>query len=89
MEAQIQDHRKHQEEGWLDSAYRSLRVSAFDYMDDIAQEINALPKVWENWTILKEIFAGPMLSTQYRLNGPHKWEGAMSWIKKVPKLVRK
>jgi dimethylaniline monooxygenase (N-oxide forming) len=30
-----------------------------------------------------------MLSTQFRLNGSHKWEGAMSWIKKVPKLARK
>jgi dimethylaniline monooxygenase (N-oxide forming) len=89
MEEQIKEHRKHQEEGWLDSAYRSLRVSAFDYMDDIAKEINALPKIWENWTILKEIFAGPMLSTQYRINGPNKWEGAASWIKKVPQLVKK
>lgn len=89
MEAQIQAHRKHQEEGWIDSAYRSLRVSAFDYMDDIAKEINALPKLWKNWRILKEILAGPMLSTQYRINGSNKWEGAISWIKEVSKLVRK
>ncbi len=89
MEAQIQVHRKHQEEGWVDSAYRSLRVSAFDYMDEIAEEIDALPKLWQNWTILKEILAGPMISTQYRLNGDHQWQGAISWIKKVPKLVRK
>ncbi|NES82635.1 MAG: NAD(P)-binding domain-containing protein [Moorea sp. SIO2B7] len=89
MEEQITAHRKHQEEGWLDSAYRSLRVSAFDYMDEIAEEIDALPKIWENLPILKDIFAGPMLSTQYRINGPNKWEGAVSWIKKVPKLVRK
>lgn len=89
MEEQIREHRKHQEEGWLDSAYRSLRVSAFDYMDEIAREIDALPKIWENWKILKEIFAGPMISTQYRINGPNKWEGAISWIKKVPKLARK
>jgi dimethylaniline monooxygenase (N-oxide forming) len=89
MEEQIAEHRKHQEEGWLESAYRSLRVSAFDYMDDIAKEIDALPKIWENWKIIKEIFAGPMLSTQYRINGPNKWDGAVDWIKKVPKLVRK
>ncbi|MBC5793747.1 MAG: NAD(P)-binding domain-containing protein [Sphaerospermopsis kisseleviana] len=89
MEEQIAEHRKHQEEGWIESAYRSLRVSAFDYMDDIAKEINALPKLWENWKILKEIFTGPMLSTQYRIDGPNKWQGAISWIKQVPKLVRK
>lgn len=89
MEAEIQDHKKRQEEGWIPSVYRSLRVSAFEYMDDIANEINSLPQLWRHWRILKDLLAGPMISTQYRLDGSNSWKDAASWIQKVPKLVRK
>ena len=85
----IKAYQKRQEEDWTPTPYRSLKVSAFEYMDDIASEIHAVPQVRKHLPIMWHLLAGPMISTQYRLDGPNQWEGAEDWIEKVVERTRK
>ncbi|MEA5506752.1 NAD(P)-binding domain-containing protein [Halotia wernerae UHCC 0503] len=89
MTAAIQAESDKREKELVPSGYRHLRVPAFDYMDDIANQINARPQIWRNFKIAWELLAGPLVSTQYRLNGPNQWEGSVKWISSLSKLARR
>lgn len=66
------------------SEKNSLRVDFIEYADDIASEFGAKPCLWKllftdpklYWALL----FGPALPYQYRLQGPHKWDGAREAI---------
>jgi dimethylaniline monooxygenase (N-oxide forming) len=81
--------RQKQEKELVPSGYRHLRVPAFDYMDDLASQINARPQIWRHWKIAWDLLIGPLVSTQYRLNGPNRWREAATWISNVSKLAHR
>jgi len=89
MMAEIKISSIQQKKKWIATGYRSLQISTLEYMDEIANQINAMPKIWRHWKILRNLLTGPMISTQYRLDGPNQWEGAQEWIGNFLKIARK
>lgn len=67
-------------------------TSWFDYMQDIASKIGATPNMlYLALTDPRLAYAclfGPLLNFQYRLNGPHSWNGAARTILSVHDRVR-
>ncbi|GBO00268.1 Dimethylaniline monooxygenase [N-oxide-forming] 2 [Araneus ventricosus] len=62
----------------------SIRIDFIQYCDDIASQIGAKPNfvkllLTDPKLFLKLVF-GPSLSYQYRLQGPHSWNGAREAI---------
>ncbi|GFS56492.1 dimethylaniline monooxygenase 5 [Trichonephila inaurata madagascariensis] len=66
------------------SEKRSLRVDYISYCDDIASQFGAKPNLlklfFTDIKLFNHIIFGPSLSYQYRLQGPHSWEGAREAI---------
>ncbi|GFU28794.1 dimethylaniline monooxygenase 2 [Nephila pilipes] len=62
----------------------SIRVDFISYCDDIASQFGAKPDLWKLFftdiKLFSRIIFGPSLSYQYRLQGPHSWEGAREAI---------
>ncbi|KAF8781441.1 Dimethylaniline monooxygenase like protein [Argiope bruennichi] len=62
----------------------SLRIDYIPYCDDIASEIGAKPNLlkmfFTDTKLFLKLFFGPHLSYQYRLQGPHSWDGARDAI---------
>ncbi|XP_015914889.2 flavin-containing monooxygenase 5 isoform X1 [Parasteatoda tepidariorum] len=70
----------------------SVRVDYVQYMDEIAEEIGAKPNMWKLFftdiSLYKAVMFGPALPYQYRLEGPHKWDGARKAILTAHERVR-
>jgi hypothetical protein len=49
-------------------------------MDEIAAEIGARPQFLRHPTLLRRLLFGPLLSAQYRLDGPGKFDKAIDSI---------
>ncbi|GFR03228.1 dimethylaniline monooxygenase 2 [Trichonephila clavata] len=62
----------------------SARVDYISYCDDIASQFGAKPDLlklfFTDIKLFNHIMFGPSLSYQYRLQGPHSWEGAREAI---------
>ncbi|GFS56495.1 dimethylaniline monooxygenase 2 [Trichonephila inaurata madagascariensis] len=62
----------------------SIRVDYINYCDDIASQFGAKPALlkllFTDIKLLFRILFGPSVSYQYRLQGPHSWEGAREAI---------
>ncbi|GFT68127.1 dimethylaniline monooxygenase 2 [Nephila pilipes] len=62
----------------------SIRVDYISYCDDIASQFGAKPDIlrlfFTDFRLLYRILLGPSLSYQYRLQGPHSWDGAREAI---------
>ncbi|XP_055933103.1 dimethylaniline monooxygenase [N-oxide-forming] 2-like [Argiope bruennichi] len=69
---------------YLPSEKMSLRVDFLPYCDDIASEFGAKPNFVKMFFTDPKLFFklvfGPTLSYQYRLQGPHAWDGAREAI---------
>lgn len=65
----------------------SLRVDFVQYCDDLASEIGVAPNFLKIFLtdirLFWKLVFGPSVSYQYRLEGPHKWEGARNAIMTV------
>jgi len=53
-----------------------MRVQLFEYMEEIAKSIGARPRLLRHPRILLRLLTGPLIATQYRLDGPGRWEHA-------------
>ncbi|GFV01077.1 dimethylaniline monooxygenase 5 [Trichonephila clavipes] len=62
----------------------TTRVDYIEYMDDITSQFGAKPDLIKIFFTDQKLFwalwLGPSLPYQYRLQGPHKWEGAREAI---------
>ncbi|XP_068508275.1 flavin-containing monooxygenase 5 isoform X1 [Syngnathus scovelli] len=71
---------KNMENSYIISRQSPLQVDFVTYMDDLADEIGARPSLlwllFTDYRLFKEVLWGPVTSYQYRLTGPHKWDGA-------------
>nr|XP_042896603.1 flavin-containing monooxygenase 5-like [Parasteatoda tepidariorum] len=69
---------------FVDSPRHTLQVDFISYQDELAEEIGVKPNFWKiAFTDPKLFWAllfGPSLSYQYRLQGPHSWDGARNAI---------
>lgn len=72
---------------YLPNDKTSVRVDFVQYCDEIASEIGAKPNLWKllftDFLLFWKLMFGPCVSYQYRLEGPHKWEGARDAIMTV------
>ena len=70
---------------YIKSARHTIQVDYVDYMDEIAALIGVYPSFWEIFkkdrTLLKYIYSEPNVPAQYRLIGPHSWDGAPEIVK--------
>ncbi|KAG8196636.1 hypothetical protein JTE90_006546 [Oedothorax gibbosus] len=62
----------------------SLRVDYLPYMDDISSLLGVKPNLlkyfFTDFKLFVKLLFGPVLAYQYRLTGPHRWEGAREAI---------
>ncbi|XP_039078157.1 flavin-containing monooxygenase 5-like [Hyaena hyaena] len=80
MMADIRQKRKKCEKKYLNNHRDTCRVDFVDYMNEIAAEIGVKPNLpslfLRDPKLAMEIFFGPCMPYQYRLQGPGKWAGA-------------
>ncbi|XP_015923643.1 flavin-containing monooxygenase 5-like [Parasteatoda tepidariorum] len=69
---------------YVQSDKMSIRVDYIDYLDELAVEIGVKPNFWNllftDPKLFKALIFGPSVPYQYRLIGPHKWDGARNAI---------
>ncbi|GFR01764.1 dimethylaniline monooxygenase 5 [Trichonephila clavata] len=62
----------------------SIRVDYMQYCDDLTSQFGAKPNLlklfFTDFPLFIKLMFGPILSYQYRLQGPHAWEGAREAI---------
>ncbi|GIY81385.1 flavin-containing monooxygenase 5 [Caerostris darwini] len=94
-EIRMEDSKKRHEENrkrYAPSNKLSIRVDYIQYMDEIATEIGCKPNFWKllftDMKLFKALVFGPSLPYQYRLDGPHKWDGARNAILTSGERVR-
>lgn len=79
----IERHRKN-EERYLPSGYTSVQIDVISYCDDIASKFGVKPNLikyfFTDFPLFLKLVFGPSVPYQYRLEGPHKWEGAREAI---------
>lgn len=65
---------------YVESRRHTIQVDYIDYMDELAEIFGAKPSAMDyltkDPTLALSLFFGPCLPYQYRLQGPHAWEGA-------------
>lgn len=87
MKEEIENTKLKQQKKWIFTGDRSFHIIPFEYMDDIASQINVHPRFWRHWKLAWYLLTGPMLASQYRLDGSNKWDFAEEWISNVTKKV--
>ncbi|KAJ6663123.1 hypothetical protein lerEdw1_010716 [Lerista edwardsae] len=69
---------------YVRSPRHTIQVDYIEYMDEVASLIGVKPNVWSLFftdpKLAWEVFFGPCTPFQYRLQGPHKWDGAREAI---------
>uniref|UniRef100_A0A5S6QUF7 Flavin-containing monooxygenase n=1 Tax=Trichuris muris TaxID=70415 RepID=A0A5S6QUF7_TRIMR len=77
---------------YVRSPRHTIQVDYVSYMDELSKIIGAKPDAWRyafsDPTLAAYILWGPCTPYQYRLEGPHKWEGARQAIVEVWDRVR-
>ncbi|XP_029843021.2 flavin-containing monooxygenase 5 [Ixodes scapularis] len=64
---------------YVDSPRHTIQVDWIDYMDELADQFGARPKILKYLFTDYELFKallGPCVPYQFRLEGPHSWAGA-------------
>lgn len=77
---------------FTDSLRHTFQVDIIGYSDELAEEVGCKPNLWKlaitDPVLFWRLFFGPSLPYQYRLHGPHAWEGARDAILNYKKRVR-
>lgn len=58
-----------------------IRVQLLPYLDELGAAIGVRPRLWRHPTLLRALLAGPATAAQYRLRGPHAWDGAAAAVR--------
>ncbi|GFT87471.1 dimethylaniline monooxygenase 5 [Nephila pilipes] len=70
----------------------TIRVDYLPYMEELAEEMGCKPNLWKYFLTDPKLYSalvfGPSLPYQYRLEGPHKWDGAREAILTAHERVR-
>lgn len=84
MYADIQKKLEYIKKRFVDSPRHTLQVDFIGYQDELAAEIgckpNLLKYLFTDYKLFHALMFGPSLPYQYRLQGPHSWEGARNAI---------
>lgn len=84
MMADIQKRYEINSKRYVPSDKISIRIDFIQYMDEIASMFGTKPNMWKllftDPKLYWALFFGPSLPYQYRLQGPHRWDGARDAI---------
>lgn len=84
MYADIQKKLEYIKKRFVDSPRHTLQVDFIGYQDELAEEIgckpNLLKYLFTDYKLFHALMFGPSLPYQYRLQGPHSWQGARNAI---------
>ncbi|XP_055930490.1 flavin-containing monooxygenase 5-like [Argiope bruennichi] len=84
MEKEIQKRMNEKNQQFVPSLRHTVEVIWIPYMDEICSEFGAKPNFWKMAYADPRLFIacmfGPCTPYQYRLEGPHSWEGARDAI---------
>lgn len=90
MEEEIRNRREGLARRYVNSPRHTIQVDFVSYMDEICSEFGAKPNLWKlalTDPVLFYACLGPNLPYQYRLQGPHAWDGAREAILTVNERV--
>jgi cation diffusion facilitator CzcD-associated flavoprotein CzcO len=79
---------------YVASPRHTIQVDFLEYMDEIGGLLKVKPRLWRHPRLLPALLLGPATPSQYRLDGPGRWEGAAEAIRrsfkgrKKPKVRR-
>ncbi|KAG8196635.1 hypothetical protein JTE90_006545 [Oedothorax gibbosus] len=87
MMKEIQKRHSNNVKRYLPDDKISLKVDYIQFCDSLASEIGAKPNflklLFTDFPLFWKLVFGPSVSYQYRLQGPHKWDGAREAIMTV------
>lgn len=76
---------------YTNSTRHTIQVEWIPYMDNLSSEIGAKPNMWKMAVMDPKLFLAcfdrPCLPYQFRLHGPHAWNGARAAILEYEKRV--
>lgn len=92
MYADIKKKDDYNRKRFTNSSRHTFQVEFIGYQDELAEEIGVKPNLLKlaitDPKLFLRVFFGPSLSYQYRLQGPHSWEGARNAILTYNERVR-
>ncbi|KAG8189376.1 hypothetical protein JTE90_021879 [Oedothorax gibbosus] len=84
MEKEVEERRKANAAMFVDSLRHTVEVFWIPYMDEICSEFGAKPNLWKlaftDPVLFLSCLFGPCTAYQFRLQGPHTWDGARESI---------
>ncbi|XP_059160633.1 flavin-containing monooxygenase 5-like [Physella acuta] len=84
MVADMEKEKKESQSRWYQSARHTLQKDPTVYNDEIASFIGAKPSPLMNPSLAWRLIFSSGGASQWRLNGPNKWEGAAAQVRKTP-----
>ncbi|KAL6732905.1 hypothetical protein Aduo_003614 [Ancylostoma duodenale] len=92
MRKDVLDKRERMRKHFVDSHRHTLQVDYIPFMDELATIIGCrprfLPLLFQDTALAIATTFGPCAPYIYRINGPHKWEGARDAILNLPERVK-
>ncbi|XP_035221543.1 dimethylaniline monooxygenase [N-oxide-forming] 2-like [Stegodyphus dumicola] len=87
----IRRRHKLNEQRYAPSDRMTLRVDYTQYLDEIASQFDVKPNLFKifftDFPLFCKLVFGPSVPYQYRLEGPHKWDGAREAIMKCEERI--
>lgn len=84
MKREIQNRHEQLTKRYVDSVRHTIQVDFISYMDELCVEFGAKPNLWKmaltDPILFYACLTGSCVPYQYRLQGPHSWEGAREAI---------
>ncbi|XP_074603122.1 flavin-containing monooxygenase 5-like [Brevipalpus obovatus] len=91
MMKDIENKRKEMERRYFKGPRHTMQIDWVTFMDEIASQYGAKPNLWKYFFIdpvfWYKLFFGPCLPYQYRLKGPHAWDGAREAIMNLEERI--
>lgn len=80
MLRRVKEQRAYLKWRYHESARHSVQVDYVTYMNELAEQFGVVPNLWHyffnDFNLWREMYFGPMVPYQFRLEGPGKWHGA-------------
>ncbi|XP_013414250.1 dimethylaniline monooxygenase [N-oxide-forming] 5-like [Lingula anatina] len=84
MEKSIEKDKRQHADRYFASARHTIQKDPILYNDDIAAKFGAKPQLWRHPTLAWRLLLSSCGASQWRLQGPNKWDKAAEEIRKVP-----
>ena len=84
MQQELKKDRQNSEKIYYASARHTIQQDPMTYNDEIASYFGAKPQLWKHPSLAWNLIVSSCGSSQYRLQGPHKWDRAKEVVRSVP-----